>query len=203
MRQATSRCSCAPGPRRRRATPRCRLPPISPSPTRCWRRRRRSSQQNRDLHPHRGTRTVHQRREGVREHQHLLRLHLFLRQRHERDDGRRGWQRRCVHRRRRRGPAAVRHRRQQAQEVHQLRRRPVGRERHHLVGQAREHLLPGPRRGRVHRRVVQHQVHPLRRLARTVDITRTSRLACQITLADDLDGLTVRIPGAHADARRS
>lgn len=32
--------------------------------------------------------------------------------------------------------------------------------------------------------------------------TRTSRLACQITLADDLDGLTVRIPGAHADARR-
>ncbi|MFV0625057.1 2Fe-2S iron-sulfur cluster-binding protein [Sphingomonas sp. ac-8] len=32
--------------------------------------------------------------------------------------------------------------------------------------------------------------------------TRTSRLACQITLADGLDGLTVHIPGAHADARR-
>ena len=32
--------------------------------------------------------------------------------------------------------------------------------------------------------------------------TRTSRLACQITLTDALDGLTVRIPGEQADARR-
>lgn len=32
--------------------------------------------------------------------------------------------------------------------------------------------------------------------------TRTSRLACQITLTDALDGLTVRMPGQQADARR-
>lgn len=32
--------------------------------------------------------------------------------------------------------------------------------------------------------------------------TRTSRLACQITLTDALEGLTVRIPGERADARR-
>ncbi|MCC2975626.1 2Fe-2S iron-sulfur cluster-binding protein [Sphingomonas sp. PL-96] len=32
--------------------------------------------------------------------------------------------------------------------------------------------------------------------------TRTSRLACQIALTDALDGLTVRIPGEQADARR-
>jgi ferredoxin len=32
--------------------------------------------------------------------------------------------------------------------------------------------------------------------------TRTSRLACQITLTDALDGLTVRMPGQQSDARR-
>jgi ferredoxin len=32
--------------------------------------------------------------------------------------------------------------------------------------------------------------------------TRTSRLACQITLTDALDGLTVRLPGQQSDARR-
>jgi ferredoxin len=32
--------------------------------------------------------------------------------------------------------------------------------------------------------------------------TRTSRLACQITLTDALDGLTVRVPGEQSDARR-
>lgn len=31
---------------------------------------------------------------------------------------------------------------------------------------------------------------------------RTSRLACQIILRDDLDGLTVRVPGDARDARR-
>lgn len=32
--------------------------------------------------------------------------------------------------------------------------------------------------------------------------TRTSRLACQIVLAEPLDGLTVRIPPQASDARR-
>lgn len=32
--------------------------------------------------------------------------------------------------------------------------------------------------------------------------TRTSRLACQITLDEALDGLTVRIPSGAVDARR-
>jgi ferredoxin len=32
--------------------------------------------------------------------------------------------------------------------------------------------------------------------------TRTSRLACQIELADALDGLIVRIPSSANDARR-
>jgi ferredoxin len=32
--------------------------------------------------------------------------------------------------------------------------------------------------------------------------TRTSRLACQITLTDALDGFTVRMPGQQSDARR-
>lgn len=35
-----------------------------------------------------------------------------------------------------------------------------------------------------------------------VGATRTSRLACQIRLTADLDGLTVRVPGAARDARR-
>ena len=32
-----------------------------------------------------------------------------------------------------------------------------------------------------------------------VAATRTSRLACQIVLTQDLDGLTVRMPAAHRD----
>lgn len=32
--------------------------------------------------------------------------------------------------------------------------------------------------------------------------TRTSRLACQILLTADLDGLTVRLPPGHHDAQR-
>jgi ferredoxin len=32
--------------------------------------------------------------------------------------------------------------------------------------------------------------------------TRTSRLACQITLTDALNGFTVRMPGQQSDARR-
>lgn len=34
------------------------------------------------------------------------------------------------------------------------------------------------------------------------DVARTSRLSCQITLTEDLDGLQVRIPGESRDMQR-
>ncbi|MEP7221053.1 MAG: 2Fe-2S iron-sulfur cluster-binding protein [Novosphingobium sp.] len=34
------------------------------------------------------------------------------------------------------------------------------------------------------------------------DVTRTSRLSCQIVLGDELDGLEVRIPGESRDMQR-
>jgi ferredoxin-2, mitochondrial len=34
------------------------------------------------------------------------------------------------------------------------------------------------------------------------DVTRTSRLSCQIVLSDELDGIEVRIPGESRDMQR-